>query len=240
VDKNTLSEKLTRILRLRTFPVAVSLFKSAKQIPANVEVPKLGYTFCQLAALARLNGGVQAGTKDSIGCSHATSVLGMTDFPEDIKSGKRLRASRTDEGAVKFVATLPKIKTGTYEAVMTSPFHKTQVDPDVVIVTGTPAQIMTLLNAITWIGGERISFSSTGHAAVCGEGVAAPILAKKPQIGIPCIGARMYGLYQDDEMLMGIPGDQLGDIVSSLDEIGQAGMTIPVPGWLAPPKGLRQ
>ena len=239
MDNDTLSEKLTRILRLRTSPVAVNLLKSIKQIPSNVEIPKSGYTFCQLVALARLNGVVQAGTKDSIGCSHATSVLGMTDFPPDIKSGKKLRASRTDEGAVRFVATLPKIRTGTFEAVVTSPLHKAQVGPDVVIVTGTPAQIMTLLNAITWIGGERIPFSSTGHAAVCSEGVAAPILARKPQIGIPCIGARMYGLYQDDEMLMGIPGDQLVGIVDSLDEISQAGMAIPVPGWLAPPKGLR-
>ncbi|WXG44054.1 MAG: DUF169 domain-containing protein [Promethearchaeati archaeon SRVP18_Atabeyarchaeia-1] len=239
MDKGILSDKLTRILRLRTPPVSVSLFKSVKQIPLGVDIPKSGFTFCQLAALARLNGGVQAGTKDSIGCSHATSVLGMTDFPEDIKSGKRLRASRTDEGAVKFVATLPKIKTGTYEAVMTSPLQKAQVDPDVVIVTGTPAQIMSMLNAITWISGERISFSSTGHAAVCGEGVAAPLLARKPQIGIPCIGARMYGLYQDDEMLIGIPGGQLDDIVKSLEEIGRAGMALPVPGWLAPPQGLR-
>lgn len=238
MDKNTLSEKMIRTLRLRTSPVAVNLLKSAKQIPPEVGIPKSGFTFCQLVALARLNGRVQAGTKESIGCSHATSVLGMTDFPEDIKTGKKLRASRTDEGAVRFVATLPKIKTGTFEAVLTSPLQKAQADTDVVIVTGTPAQIMALLNAITWIGGERISFSSTGHAAVCSEGVAAPFLTKKPQIGVPCMGARMYGLYQDDEMLMGIPGGQLEDIVRSLEEMSKVGMGLPVPGWLAPPKGL--
>jgi uncharacterized protein (DUF169 family) len=239
VDTKTLNEKLTRILRLRTSPVAVNLLKSTKEIPSNVKIPKVGYTFCQLTALARLNGAIQAGTKDTIGCSHAKSALGMTDFPPDIKTGKILRASRTDEGAVRFVETLPKIRTGTYEAVMTSPLEKVQVDPDVVIVSGTPAQIMTLLNAITWINGERTSSSLTGHAAVCSEGVAATLLARKPQIGIPCIGARMYGLYQDDEMLMGIPGDQLVGIVDSLDEIGQVGMGIPVPGWLAPPRESR-
>jgi len=238
-DKNVLSEKLIRLLRLRAFPVSVNLLKSTQGIPRTVKIPTSGYTFCQLVALARLNGGAQAGTVDSIVCAFATSVLGMTDFPEDIRTGKRpLRISRSEENYEKFVTSLPKIKTGTFEAVITSPLHKTPLDPTIVIVSGTPAQMMRILNAITWISGERIQFSSTGHAGVCAEGVAAPYLAGKPQLGIPCMGGRMFGLHQDDEMLMGIPGDQLEGIVKAVEETEKAGLTFPVMGWICPPKGL--
>nr|MDO8135498.1 DUF169 domain-containing protein [Candidatus Njordarchaeum guaymaensis] len=239
MDKSTLNEKLIRLLRLRASPVAVNLLKTAKEIPSTIKVPSSGYTFCQLVALARLNGGVQAGTADSIVCAFATSVLGMTDFPEDIRTGKRpLRTSRSEEGYAKFVSSLPKIKTGTFEAVITSPLHKAPLDPSIVIVSGTPAQMMRLLNAITWISGERIQFSSTGHAGVCAEGVAAPYLAKRPQLGIPCMGGRMFGLHQDDEMLIGIPGEQLEGIVKAVEETEKAGLTFPVIAWICPPKGL--
>jgi uncharacterized protein (DUF169 family) len=238
-DKNTLSEKLIRLLRLRAFPVSVNLLKNIKEIPNTVKIHSSPYTFCQLVALARLNGAVQAGTAESILCAYATSVLGMTDFPEDIRTGKRpLRTSKTDENFAKFVSSLPKIKSGTFEAVITAPLHKAPLDPSIVVISGTPAQMMRLLNATTWISGERIQFSSTGHAGVCAEGVAAPYIAKKPQLGIPCMGGRMFGLHQDDEMLMGIPGDQMEGIVKAVEETEKAGLTFPVMGWISPPKGL--
>nr|MDO8098705.1 DUF169 domain-containing protein [Candidatus Njordarchaeota archaeon] len=89
-----------------------------------------------------------------------------------------------------------------------------------------------------WISGERIQLSSTGHAGVCAEGVAAAYLAKKPQLGIPCMGGRKFGLHQDDETMMRILSDQLEGIVKAVEETEKAGLTFPVMGWICPPKGL--
>lgn len=239
MDINSLNEKLMKVLRLRTWPVSVSLLKSAKSIPPTVKTPDSGFTFCQLLALARLNGAVNAGTAQSIVCAYATSALGFTDFPDDIRSGKRpLRMTKTEEAFARFVSSLPKIETGKFEAVVVSPLHRAPMEPDIVIISGTPAQMMRLLNAIAWNSGERTKFSSSAHCGVCAEGVAAPYLVGKPQLGVPCSGGRMFGLYQDDEMLMGVPLAQLEELVKGLEETERIGLTFPVGAWMCPPKGL--
>jgi len=90
---------------------------------------------------------------------------------------------------------------------MVSPLEKSPIDPDVILVVGNSAQMMRLILGIIWKKNfdGRLYFSSSAYCGVCGDGIAATYTLNKPHLDVPYYGARSFALFQDDELVMGIP-----------------------------------
>jgi uncharacterized protein (DUF169 family) len=223
-----ISERLIRLLRLRTSPVAVKLYGREEEIPQGIEKPTRPITLCQFVNLSRIHGKILLGKMENIVCAYAQSFLGFSDFPPDLLAGKRAIGRRTEtaEAYEKILRDMPKINGGETVAVLTSPLEKMPVEPDLVLVFGNAAQVMRLIHSATWKRGERMSIRTAAEAGTCGEGIAATYLLKRPTIAFPCYGSRRFGLAGDDEIIFGIPIENLGEILECLEKSHK---TLPYP-----------
>lgn len=64
-------------------------------------------------------------------------------MPDDIISRDRQagRRSKTKEAFKRIIEGIPKIKTGTFEAIVFTPSEKTPAKPDLILMFGNPAQL---------------------------------------------------------------------------------------------------
>ena len=57
---------------------------------------------------------------------------------------------KTKEDAKKFEDSWPTIPTGRYEAIALSPLGRERLIPDIILIYGTPAQIILLINGLQY------------------------------------------------------------------------------------------
>ena len=227
-----ISKSLTDLLRLKYYPVAVKLFEKVEDVPKEARKPRERITVCQFVGLTKTYGRILYGTVGEIACAYGASNLGFTELPGDIKSGERsVYIYAENQKATKtIIEKIPRIETGKFKAFMVAPLQKTPVDPDLVLISGNSAQITRLILGITWKEkfDGRLYVSSSAHSGVCGDGIAATYTLGKPHLGIPCYGARSFALFQDDELIMGIPAKDLEDTLEGLTKTHEAYMGYPI------------
>jgi uncharacterized protein (DUF169 family) len=230
MDVENIQERLIRLLRLRTTPVAVTLMKNKEDIPAGIERPKIRLTICQMVALSRIHERVLAGGMDEIICSYAQSVLGFADWPEDMISGERRAGTRVEDvtASSNLIENIPKIETDSFEAIVTAPLAKTPFKPDLILLFANPAQMTRLIHAATWKTGERLSFTTAAEAGTCAEGIAATYLRNDVNIAFPCYGTRRFGMAADSELIFGIPIEKIDEIMDGLEKTHAVGSTYPI------------
>lgn len=145
-----MSKQFDEWLRLASYPVAVKLFGSKKELDEakaesgrpvrRVTEPRL--TICQLLAQARYIDRTLAGDADALGmCMLATRAMGFKEVPDSYGDGY-VRAYFTDETAARnCIASMPSFKPGSYVGMMVSPLDRMPLSPDVVVFFGNTAQI---------------------------------------------------------------------------------------------------
>jgi len=230
MDVENIQERLIRLLRLRTTPVALKLLKKKEDIPAGIQRPKIRLTICQMVALSRIHEQVLAGGMEEIICSYAQSVLGFADWPEDMISGERRAGTRVEDvnASSNLIENIPKIETDSFEAIVTAPLAKTPLKPDQVLLFANPAQMTRLIHAATWKTGERLSFTTAAEAGTCAEGIAATYLRNDVNIAFPCYGTRRFGMAADSELIFGIPVEKIDEIMDGLEKTHDIGSTYPI------------
>jgi len=225
-----LSGRLNEFLRLSTYPVAVKLYERAEDLEkATVRRPEAKVAICQLFAQARYIGRVLGGTLSDVDiCVFGTTALGFTEYPDDVREGKRMLGiyHATEEGGKKVFSEIPRFKLGTYSALIAAPLHRTPVTPDVVLFYGNPAQILRLIHGYVWRTGERLTFSCSGEGT-CADAVVTPMKTGKPSLAIPCNGIRILSIVQDSELIMGVPTMLLDPILEGMDATHKGGIRYP-------------
>lgn len=215
------TDRLIHLLRIKTSPVAVKIFRKGEDIPTNIRHPTEPLTFCQFTYISRVHKEPLLGTFSDIICAYAQSFLGFADFPEDLYEGKRSAGRRTEtaEAYKRILSDMPKIESGTTEAVLTAPLERTPVAPDVILLYVTPGQITPLLHAATWKTGERVTVRTAAEAGTCGEGVASAYIMKRPIVAFPCSGTRRYGQVEDEELIFALPGFMMDEFMDWLEKV---------------------
>jgi len=157
--------ELESLLRLRTFPVA---FKHMETAGALADIPKIRKithrTFCQLVTLTRTAGftiGIAAGDTIDPLC---LSIIGLRrPGPQtDTMLGRVWFTSQ--DCAVKQSAETPHIPMG--GAIALAPARAEKFTPDVVLVYGTPTQILLLVNGVQYDNYATVDFSCVGEATI--------------------------------------------------------------------------
>jgi uncharacterized protein (DUF169 family) len=230
-DWTGLTRKLEYYLRLKTFPVAFKLLKDKAELAANPWVRPLEgkNTLCQLITKVRTFDWTVGATAQDLATPQCASVIGLAELPPFVKDGtmRSLVWCKTIEEAQKCEAAIPRIPTGTYEAVLMAPLVYKPFDPDLILIYANAAQMALLINAIQFDRYERLTFFSVGETS-CSDVIAQGWLSQKPALSIPCYGERRFGHAQDDELAMSLPPGELNRVVENLAALYQRGVRYPV------------
>lgn len=209
-------------LGLRWQPVAVSLIDKDEPLP-DVPLPPENQRFCQAMMAARRGASILM-PPHRHSCPDGTSIFGMTGVPEKLATGEiyvLFHKVVNAEAAARMVAERPTLPPKSRRATYVAPLAKTVREPEVVVVTGTPEQMMWLCMSMSYYSGHRFDFHASGFNSMCVEAVLYPLTEQEPNITFGCYGCRAATDVAEDMMFMGLPVDKLPIVAQGLTELAK-------------------
>lgn len=91
------------------------------------------------------------------------------------------------------------------KAIVLEPYEGQECD--VVLVVTTPERVMHISSFYRKLFDEELRAVFSGETAVCGEATAFVKREQKPNVSFLCPGAREFGGYRKDEIVIGFPHD---------------------------------
>jgi uncharacterized protein (DUF169 family) len=216
------SKKLVEALGLKYEPVAITLIKKGGASPQGYSVPDTPIRHCQAIMRAR-KGESLVVHADKQACPVGASSLGLSPAPEKVRSGEfhyNMGMYATQEAAKATIDKRPTLEAGSVEATAVAPLSKAKLKPDVVVITGTPEQVFWLLPAAsTFSVGGRVTVEMASVQASCADSTVIPYLTGNVNISLGCFGCRKTTDIAPEEMLVGIPGIKLKEVVDAVEKM---------------------
>ncbi len=215
------AEYLADKLRLRTYPLAIKLLKSEKEIPDEAIRPMkdmdVHLDLCQAFAMSRWTNKTVAMLKEDMWCFEPVVGFGLAEPPDAFLEGKnRYPASAmTPEAAREWVRRMPRLPVNKYIGVLSAPLNKCTFLPDVFIIYCDGAQLTHLMIAKNALDGKDIYAQISGHAG-CVYYIVPVIKEKDFKVSSPCKGDRCYTRTQDTEIVFSGPVEKLSELVSAM------------------------
>lgn len=227
-----INRKLEELLRLRTFPVALKLLAEEKDLEkiGKLRRPAHPVLFCQLVSAVRTYGMTLGAIEEDFLSPACPAMLGLAERPDYVMDG-RFKAAfwfASQKDGAKFERCFPVIPFGRFKAVALAPLKQENLDPEMVLLYGTPAQMILVINGLQWQDYEPFQFSCVGEGA-CADAIARCYISQKPSLAIPSYGERTYGHVAEDELSMAIPARSLEKIIGGLEGLAQRGIRYPIP-----------
>ena len=162
--------------------------------------------FCQAVRIARDKPVLL--DKDSIICKGARYALGFEDeAKEAIVNVIKLKRGISKEIAEQLVENIPRIKNSPYKYIGLN------VDePDILIFYINPIRFMELLK-IYQRTGNSLEVKLSSLTAMCGDVAVQTYLTKKICISFGCDDSREYGDVVDEELVVGIPKEEIEQLI---------------------------
>lgn len=227
-----LSREYSRLLRFRTFPVGFKFLENKEDLSRIKNIRKLPNRIktCQMISLARINGWTIGATLEDFSDAFCPAYLGLCEKDERVADGtfRSMVWFKRKEDAVKCEQVMPAAAPGQFQAIAAAPLAGEKFEPDVVLFYGTPAQMILLVNAIQWEDYEQLVFHCVGESA-CNDSLVRCFLTKKPQLGLPSFGERLYAAVQEEELVMGMPPGLLEKTLDGLKGLYARGIRYPIP-----------
>lgn len=218
---DVLSNKIKENLGLKKSPVAVKLLLREEDVPDGV--PKIGETIRHCEMVQKAAGGETFyATEEEEMCKGGAAAIGLIEPPEKFKSGETyysMERFSTVASAKRTVDAIPKIEP-IMKAIAYAPLETAPFDPDVVVIIANPAQAMKLAQAIVYTLGGRFEADFAGIQSICGDAVAGPYVNKRPNITLGCSGSRKFAGIEENDVIVGLNGENLGCVVNALESMG--------------------
>ncbi len=219
------SQILMETLELKTEPVAVSLIKKGEPLPEGYEVPEKNIRHCQSIMRAR-RGEMLLLVGEKHACVVGGSALGILALPDKVRSGEfhyNIGMFDSVEAAKRMIEERPELEFGSVVATAVSPLSKAKVEPDVVVVTGTPEQMYWILPvAAKFHEGGKLIVELEPFQATCAYSTVYPYMHNTVAMSIGCYGCRRSTDLAPEEMLVGIPASKLEAVVQAIQKIKPA------------------
>lgn len=217
-----LHETLDIYVRPSTLPVAIKLAKEGQQIDQKTKSPlkNIGnrLAVCQGMTLVRTLGWTLVFSKEDHACPLAKIFLGHTK-PASFLKGTIAGPYQDQEACARIMEqSYPRWPVDSVREIWMSPLSKCRFSPDVVIVYGSPAQILYLIQAANFREGKGIHSSSTGRLG-CATWIAGVIKSDECTYMIPGPGERVFAGTQDHEMSFAVPPSKFQNLMDGLEYI---------------------
>jgi uncharacterized protein (DUF169 family) len=215
-------QKLQNMLHFETKPVVMAL---SNRIPDGVERIERKMKACDFVDVARFEERVFYTVLEDQTCRNGNFYLGMSEAFEGLLSGEH-NAGEKGSGLVSSPGAFRRllngyaiIPTGTVSVISYAPLDKSPF-PDrfgsqVVVVFCNPRQAMLLLRGANFKSG--ITVPGLTGPSTCSSAYAAPILRGQVHYTLGCFGLRVFTKIRDDELVVGIPLEELDDVEKGLE-----------------------
>ena len=226
---------LNRLLRLTATPVGMKLFERVEEMEAVTRIrrPQTKYALDQIVAQARWLNFTLGITMDDLIGAQCGAPVGL--HPNEDDGEWRHRTTMTnvwfenDEDSILHQQAMDVMPSGRYTALAVSPLATGRLDPpDLVLLYGTPGQMIILINGLQFSGYKKFDFSVVGESA-CADSWGRALRTGQPSLSIPCYAERRFGGVQDDELLIALPPRYLPKLIQGLDALSRNGLRYPIP-----------
>jgi len=219
------ANRLKEILGLETEPVAVFLLPPGPVNPAFDGFAKVtGHRYCQLLMRARHGESLRL-DPDGLACPAAASAFGFRPLPEGLATGKGLVGfgivAELGTGKAMFDG-MTRLPAGSLEGIAVCPLGAAPAAPDVVVVEGSPEQLMWLALAdLNLAGGKRRRGETAVLQATCVDATVIPHVEQRLNFSLGCYGCREATDMGAHETILGFPGASLDGIVAALEHLNE-------------------
>jgi len=235
VDERTgrLREAIERCCRPVTTPVAVKLARDGDEAPAKARYPleHVGnrLAVCQGMTIARTMGWTMVFRDQDHACPLPRVFMGHID-PERLLEGRIAGFYQDDPECMRSMeGSYPRWPRGEYREVWLAPITRCAFVPDLVVVYGTPAQVLTLIQAANFRHGPGIRSTSSGRYG-CSVWLAGVLQADECTYMVPGPGERVFAGTQDHEMSFAVPYSRFDRVAEGLEYVRRQGAyRYPVP-----------
>lgn len=222
-----IAKAFTDRLTLRWSPVAVKLLKPGEKVPEHVYEPAVPLRHCQAITVARRGNSLYM-PPSKHACPDGAAIMGLIPMSPKLRSGELyllFKKLPTLECAQKMIASREEFEPGTYTATVMAPLEEAEFEPDVVIFTVYPEQMMWLCCASSYSTGERHVFHTSGYNSTCADLTVQVMKSQKMNISFGCYGARAISDINDFEAYVSVPFKDLPVLAEALQKL--AGKSIP-------------
>ncbi|HIJ00029.1 MAG TPA: DUF169 domain-containing protein [Candidatus Methanomethylophilaceae archaeon] len=207
-------------LRLRGDAVGIRFIKDTSDI-SSLSCELLKETaVCHMILRARYDGskGITAADANAMRCVWGASAMGLIRTPPRLRNGLLYLGFVADCDTGRRMHSRMGIigdDGKEYKMIEVFPLSYASADPDVIVIYGSPGQMLRLIIAYNYMKGEGICNPVTGQASVCAS-IARAQGKGETSLDVPCMGDRMYGLVADDEMVFVTPASSMESVVHGL------------------------
>jgi uncharacterized protein (DUF169 family) len=226
-----LVHQIENLIKLRTHPVAYKRLENADDLEKISKARRLDrfFTFCQSVALVRTRGWTIGVTSEDDMFPRCARIHGLAPTTQESIDEEMIPMSvwfARPEEASKQLSASPRIPPG--EAIVLAPLASGKIEPDVVLIYGTPGQIMLMLYGLQWKKWERFQFFFIGEGA-CADSLAQCYLSGKPSVAIPCFAERRFGEVLDEEIVLALPPAMIEQSIEGMQKLSASGFRYPYP-----------
>lgn len=198
-----IDETIRAYLGLKHHLVGVKIRKKDIQEEEKRLKPEKPLAYCHMVRIASQHGKTFLYDKTDEACPTAEFILGFRE-PKYSKIEYRIEPSDT-------------------KSILIAPLDQMAGDPDVIIATVTPKQMMDLTTILQAGKAELLSAWFKGEAA-CAEFTAKPYMEHEPNLSFLCNGARVvYSDFRDAEILFGAPAHTYIHVAETMNRISKTG-----------------
>ncbi|MBN2808981.1 MAG: DUF169 domain-containing protein [Deltaproteobacteria bacterium] len=237
MDLKTFSEKISAMIRPQSFPLGLKLLKNDEELPAEAIRPRkygIKISFCQWVTMARRWGRVLGVLAEDINCTPCLAALGLKNFGGNTPLAEYFcdMGYFTDlplaERATKQLHPIPP---GEIKAIAIFPLELAPVEPDIIVLYGTPAQMSRLASGYLYNSGELIESKTTGFGISC-LALIKPYFTGKPAFVHPGRGERILAGTDEAEMAFTFPAEHCELLVDGLEKTHDKGSRYPIQSYL--------
>lgn len=231
------SEEITKLIRPQTYPLGVKLVKNSSQLPEGAIRPSkygIKISLCQWTTMARRWGRTFGAVADDINCTPCLAALGL----KRMESSKALSEYFLEMGyfdnfelAERATKALDPISPGEISGAAIFPLEMAPVNPDIVLIYGTPAQMAILAAGYLYHSGELIEAKTTGFGISCLSAVK-PHFTGKPAFVHPGRGERMLAGTDESEMFLTFPASYCESLLDGLKKAQEKGTRYPIQSYM--------
>jgi Uncharacterized protein conserved in archaea len=212
-----ISRELKEKLSLDKSPVAIKFVLRDDDIPEGIEKIDENIRHCEMVQKAAQGAMFYATSEEQL-CKGGATAIGLMETPEKIKTGEfyqSLGRFKSIGSAKRTMEEIPKIDP-MMKAIIYAPLENIKFDPDVVVVICKPVQAMILAQAMVYTRGGRVEASFSGIQSVCADAVAGPFTQNTANFTLGCSGSRKFADIKDEEVIVGMNGENIGCVVTAL------------------------
>jgi len=237
MDYKAYAEEISRLVRPQSFPLGVKFYKDRNKLPKQAIRPlkyDIKISLCQWITMARRWGRILGATADDINCTPCLAALGL----KRLESHTHLSQYFMDMGYFDSIETaeiatgeLKPVPPGEINGIAVFPLDMAPVDPDIVLIYGTPAQMARLAAGYLYHYGELIEAKTTGFGISCLSAVK-PYFTGKPALVHPGRGERILAGTDESEMFLSFPASDAESLLDGLKKTHDKGTRYPVQSYM--------